>query len=443
MTHSGWRQGIVTITYEKLVIALMLLLSLPNTFMLIASSILLALYMLVWQRKRGGAVKALIFIAMRTPLSTGVAATYENYAIVKWALLLGLSLYIVLTNPWPRQRLARRFLLLIAGLSLYIIFIGLFNSDYPVTSAFKVFSWAFVLSAVIVGVLACDRVDWTAHMCWYLNLILLLSPLSWALGIAYLRNGRGYQGLLNHPNMMGVIASICFTLNLYLMQERRESGRTVFLLLAAVQGVLSLSRTGVISMVLSFIAFTLFVMKRGWKKTLTILLSFMGIAALIIFGFGDSVIDFIYKGRSVGELFYSREGQIARYMEKFHAHPLFGSGFMVPQNSAGKSFVLSFELSIEPGNLIIALLGDLGIVGTILFFVPYIVLLRHMDKRKLSLFLLPFIVSMGEMIFFSTNNTAILYYVLYAVCLLPGKKRRTAHQGLIRSARQGRYPTPR
>ncbi len=127
MTHSGWRQGIVTITYEKLVIALMLLLSLPNTFMLIASSILLALYMLVWQRKRGGAVKALIFIAIRTPLSTGFAATYENYAIVKWALLLGLSLYIVLTDPWPRQRLARRFLLLIAGLSLYIIFIGLFN----------------------------------------------------------------------------------------------------------------------------------------------------------------------------------------------------------------------------------------------------------------------------------------------------------------------------
>ena len=97
MTHSGWRQGIVTITYEKLVIALMLLLSLPNTFMLIASSILLALYMLVWQRKRGGAVKALIFIAMRTPLSTGFAATYENYAIVKWALLLGV---LAISKMW-------------------------------------------------------------------------------------------------------------------------------------------------------------------------------------------------------------------------------------------------------------------------------------------------------------------------------------------------------
>ena len=150
----------------------------------------------------------------------------------------------------------------------------------------------------------------------------------------------------------------------------------------------------------------------------------MGIAALIIFGFGDSVLDFIYKGRSVGELLYSREGQIARYMEKFTAHPAFGSGFMVPQNSAGRSFELSFELSIEPGNLIIALLGDLGIVGALLFFVPYGALLKHMDKRKLSLFLLPFIVSMGEMIFFSTNNIAILYYVLFAVCLLPGKEKR-------------------
>lgn len=430
MKHSRWRQGLVTVTYEKLVIALMLLLSLPNTFMLIASSVLLALYMLVWQRKRGGAVKALIFIAVRTPLSTGFAATYETYSIVKWALLLGLSLYILLSSPWPKQPFARRFLLLIAGLSLYIVAIGFFNSGYPVTSAFKVFSWAFVFSAVVVGVLSCDKVDWTAHMCWYLNLIFLLSPLSWALGIAYLRNGRGYQGLLNHPNMMGVIASICFTLNLYLMQERRESGRTVFLLIAAVQGILSLSRTGVISMVLSFIVFTLFVMKRGWKKTLTIILSFMGIAALIIFGFGDSVLDFIYKGRSVGELLYSREGQIARYMEKFTAHPAFGSGFMVPQNSAGRSFELSFELSIEPGNLIIALLGDLGIVGALLFFVPYGALLKHMDKRKLSLFLLPFIVSMGEMIFFSTNNIAILYYVIFAVCLLPGKEKR-AQRGSV------------
>ena len=47
----------------------------------------------------------------------------------------------------------------------------------------------------------------------------------------------GFEGSKYNPVMMGVIASICFTLNPYLMQERRESGRTVFLLIAAVQGI--------------------------------------------------------------------------------------------------------------------------------------------------------------------------------------------------------------
>ena len=90
---------------------------------------------------------------------------------------------------------------------------------------------------------------------------------------------------------------------------------------------------------------------------------------------------------------------------------------MVPFNSGYQSFSFSFELNVEPGNIIIALLGDIGIVGTSLFIIAFGNLFYKMDKQNIILFLMPLVASMGEMMFFSTNNIAVLFYVFYGVCI--------------------------
>ena len=98
---------------------------------------------------------------------------------------------------------------------------------------------------------------------------------------------------------------------------------------------------------------------------------------------------------------------------------LFGSGFMVPFMPGIQDWSFSFGLLVENGNLVYSVLGDLGIIGFIFFCTTYGYLLFKGRKKqgRLILFIAPFLICMGEMVFFSTNNNAILLYVMLAVFL--------------------------
>ena len=74
---------------------------------------------------------------------------------------------------------------------------------------------------------------------------------------------------------------------------------------------------------------------------------------------------------------------------------------------------------MQPGNLIMTLLAHTGIVGFILFIVVYAYLFRFTPREKRIIFVMPIILSMGEMAFFSSNSIAIIYYVIFGACFSP------------------------
>lgn len=402
---------------EKLLVLLLFIVSFVNTVSLIVATIVASLYLIVKNRSAAGAVKALVFVAIRTIINPGIASGYDTYGAVKWIIILGLSGLAIISSSRNKTIKCRRALMGVILFSLYAILISFLNSSYPVISSFKVFSWIFVFVAVVLGINQSPDKDCLGFLSWLLNLVVLLSPLAIPLRTAYLRNGRYFQGLTNHPNMLGIVVSITFVVNTYLLQEKKEKRRIIILALCVIECILSNSRTGVLCIAISMIAFFIFNVESNWKRIVLISLTVIAVVILFMLGFGSAATRYLYKGQ-LGNLLYSRENQIAKALEKFKVNPLIGSGFMVPFNQGYKSFEFSFGLTVEPGNIVLALLGDVGIIGLVLFFIPYIRMFSFIDKKKAVLFLTPFIASMGEMMFFSTNNIAIIYYVFLGYCLL-------------------------
>lgn len=427
---------VVSMNTEAISIFILFILSLINTTMLLITTIALLLYLFCKNTPAVGATKGLIFIAIRTIINTGIATGYDSIGTIKWIIILSLSGIIILSSISTPARYNRTFIRLLFLLFIYIIFDSLLFSGYPIVSIFKAISWVFVFYAVIMAVVKNPEIEWIEHITNYLNIVLIVSPLAILLGVAYLRNGHAFQGVTNHPNMFGIITALTFALNIHLMQKHFNTFRGIMLVLSLLFCIMSESRTGVLCIVVCFITYTWFSSISRWKKMLLTFLAILGIGAGFAIGFGDPLLDFIYKGQAVGDLLYSREGQISRAITKFEHNRWFGSGFMVPYNDGYQSFNFSFELNVEPGNIIIALLGDIGMVGTVLFVIAFGNLFYKMDKQNIILFLLPLVASMGEMMFFSTNNIAVLFYVLYGVCIARTNRAQEHIRGTIDYAKK-------
>ncbi len=412
----------IQINKEDIVLSVLFAISLVNTFMLIVSTVAALLYLFIKNNAAVGATKGLVFIAIRTIINPGLSLGYEPVATLKWLIILSLASIIIIFSAFKHPVYNRTFFTLLLVFFVYIIIQSLLFSGYPIVSIFKAFAWFFVFIAVIIAVVNNPEKQWVEYITNYLNSILLFSPLAIVLDIAYLRNGHAFQGITNQPNMLGIITALAFALNIHLMQRRFNFFRALMLILSVILCILSESRTGVLCITMCFMIYIWFSpiskVARIQLTFLTVLLAF----ATLSIGYGDSILGFMYKGRSFGDLLYSRESQINRAFLKFKQNKWFGSGFMVPFNNGYHSFSFSFDIAIEPGNIIMALLGDLGIVGLLLFSIPYGNLFYNMDRKNLLLFLTPIIASMGEMMFFSTNNIAVIYYILYAVCLVDGSK---------------------
>lgn len=104
-------------------------------------------------------------------------------------------------------------------------------------------------------------------------------------------------------------------------------------------------------------------------------------------------------------------------MQSFRSNPLFGKGFAVPIYP-NRSFIISTEFVVEPGNLLLSVLACGGIIGFVLFSIYMLNILITNKKNFKSLIYLPLasvMISMGEMVFFSSNNIGIWLYMFIGI----------------------------
>src|SRR5699024_9931079 len=228
--------------------------------------------------------------------------------------------------------------------------------------------------------------NWHKWLMIMLQILMIISFLMINLPVSYLKNGTSFQGVINHPNVFGIIAVLFIALLFANAQMNKQINKINLLIMPIISiymVIISKSRTAFISFIFITFLYFIFINKKRILKIIVGCFS-TAILTLLLFSkrFSSFLIDFIYKEQGQGDLLYSREGQINSLLENFSSNPLFGTGFAVPVLPY-KSYEFSFNFIVEPGNIILAVLSYGGVIGFIIFFI-YIIKIIQLNKHMFN-----------------------------------------------------------
>lgn len=376
-----------------------------------------------------GCIKALLIITTRGILSTAVSSDLPSSVQAEKMILIFLFVFYILFSKDSSEKsvYVANTQLFVFAFMLYCMLSAFFTSSYPIISIFKSVSYAVPFCAVLLAVSATNsRFDWINYLFWLMTPMMVASAITIPFGNFRIVN-ESFQGIVNHPNLFGIVGAIYIVTALYNMINHPERTHWLVFVMTAITFVmiyLSESRTGMFSSLIMLIIYFVSVSSTTKVKVLAIIvgvLVIIGIVFLMKPGafdvFTSSIDKFINKRENENGFLGSREGLIQASMEKFHNNEWLGSGFGVPFKKGVSDYQFSFDIKHETGNLPTALLGDCGIIGSIIFYGYMLYILFHTKRKNWILFFLPIIVSFGEQAFFATNNVAIYYFVFYGICL--------------------------
>ena len=389
------------------------------------------LLLLLFQKEVGG-IKILNLLTLRSIVNPGIGVSISTFELLKWGLIFLISSYLIIKSfdmeKADKERI-KPLLITFSIFTIYSIVASFISSNLPTVAVFKVISYSVPFMAIVLGVTKTYRkfnwINWMYEMFYWLflsSLLFITSP------VGYLRNGLAFQGITNHPNLFGIVLVIF--LSFVIMRYFYSSNSNFFvILIPCIIYIITLSksRTSFITATALIFLFIIF-LKFNKKYTKVIIYIFSSIFIFAYMMIDSSIMhfikEFLYKGQSQGDLLFSREAQISGIVSNFQSNPLFGVGFGVPVTQI-RSYSMSFDAIVEPGNLVIAILSYVGIIGTILFIIyitQMIMMNRENIKYQIYLPIATIMVSFGEMVFFSTNNIGIWLYMCWAIYINYSKR---------------------
>lgn len=381
---------------------------------------LCSLFFLLLTQNTLGAIKSLILITLRGLINTGIAVSFTGYlSLIKWALLFGNSAYILFCSNmkvFKDKKIVKLFSLFLI-ITTYIIIQSMFCSTYPIVSIAKYISYSFVFFSLIIGCYDGNAQNVFSYLEKCMVAILIISiPLLFS-SLGYFVNGRSFQGILNQPNMLGIFCAL--TLAVVYADNKNIVYKLFMLFLILFEIIKTQSRTSLFSAIVIIIMFFFTSNKilAKYKVYFPIFALTLSIGIIIVYpSIYNKIYDYVFKGYE-GNLFFSRRAQIELFLNRMNYNMWFGTGFSTPFIADKQYFTFSFNYIVEDGNLILATLGYVGIIGFILFFALYFYIFKSNRRRNNNtlLFFAPMLISLGEMTFFSTNNLGVILYIFYAV----------------------------
>lgn len=377
-------------------------------------------------------LKGLIWISIRTIIHPGIATVGNGSTqLMKWAVIFILAFLLLTVSDYDdenRNKLNKE-IALITLFGCYLLVHSAMFSGYPLTSIFKSISYVFIYIAVLVGVYRLNYwMNISSYLYYALRMLMILSILVFPFRAISFSSAALYQGFTNQSNMFGLMAALYFANFYYQMAKNKcDNIDKLVAVLTVVLVILSRSRNGMLTIVIVTLLYFLIsdysVPAKVCISVLTI--AIIGTALFTIPELQRAVLSFVYKTNNLDRVFAtnqsvfaSREIQQIQFAEKFAKSKLFGAGFAVPFNHGAQDWTLYMHLLVEPGNIFMALLGDIGIVGLVLFSFGYFSIFNNRSgKNSLIMFVAPFSICIGEMVFFSTNNMAMLLYIMFGLVL--------------------------
>ena len=322
--------------------------------------------------------------------------------------------------------------------------VGSFLHSYSfVTSLFKLISFVIGVLAIERSFANCRHYNYTS---WFYTLFIVCLVLSLPLIIhllGYVRKGRGFQGILSHPNAFGIYMAPFIGWVLLGTMFEKSRNKKIFLYILGLVGIGTLiaseSRTSVFASIIA-ILFSIFLQlqKKNFRqsrpivKIQKILLFITLIFSIVILLFPDNIIfkkfsEFAIKSQNVEDigvqeaLLKSRSELIDLSMKKFKEHPFLGNGFGMPseREMLNTQFVLGIipiASAIEKGFLVTAVLEETGVIGFLLvvfFIASYYAIINKTNAVYFSvMFWTSIAVTLGEMVFFAAGGLGLQIFLI-------------------------------
>lgn len=393
----------------------------------------IGLLYLVYKQKVIGSIKYLILVTLRGVLFISVGASS-----VKLLIILVLSLYIIFkTFSIVKKSNIKLVVYSILLFSVYTLLASFISGSYPIISAFKVISFTFTFIAVIQGVLCTkNRIDWLEYLYKWLTALMVVSFFLIPFKQFRFVNSN-FQGIYNHVNMMGMMGSIYIVILLskkekLLSIKIDDKSINILIILTLYMQFLSASRTGLVTSLGCILIH--FFLNITVKKIIVAFIPIVIFCGIYYFNsnirdeIDNMVIEYIYKSKLNNitnniDILASRRNLQENSILKYNNNKLFGSGFMTQYERNIQSYTLDLDLFYEPGNLIWMLIGDTGIIGVILFFITIFIIMSLGNLKAIPMLIACLGICMGEMVFFSVNNNAIILYVVFALYIISGRRR--------------------
>lgn len=276
-----------------------------------------------------------------------------------------------------------------------------------------------------------DKTYWTNWIQSFFLVVLISSYLILFTELGFLRNGRGFQGIFNHPQVMGVMGGI---MAVWFLFYKQTSGKIFPLFLAFMALLLvfiSLARIGLLVILGGWIIqwISIVIKKKSFNLNHS-LISFL-IIGLIIFVivlifWEDSWIwlrRFFLKRTielSIVESFLESRGRlIASSFSSFKEFPFTGIGMGVGIYSDSAQTIMGIPTSspVEKGFMPTAILEEFGILGTLTTIIFLIILIKSISLEFKLLFWSTLLINFGEYIFFSMGGLGLIQWILIIYCI--------------------------
>ncbi len=279
-----------------------------------------------------------------------------------------------------------------------------------------------------------------------LVLVLLISTIFINSPVGYLINGSGFQGVLSHPQTFGVYAAILgsFSVARLLSRMGNYNFDLFVFILSLFLILLSESRTALLSIstgyVMTFIIVQFFVPRhisqsvsvRKFRKVFLVVVATSIISILSNIEYYDYF--FSKSGatqtENIVDAYVESRGVLFIPMLKNINENSFGIGFGIASSESmiritrDPVFNLPISAPIEKGNLYLAVLEELGLIGLLLFFAWLIFSYFRVVKKNLfglPVFFTILMLNFGESVLFSPGGVGALCIMMFTWSITASK----------------------
>jgi hypothetical protein len=389
---------------------------------------------------RAQAIQALAMSWLITMINPGLAPESSLAAAGRYLVVFAAAGSVFTRSGFVSKPIVRPITALTLGLGGFFLVHSWFSSPMPDISVLKAVSWTLLVITLVAAwtdLIPIERHRLSDQLFAGLVIVLLVSLPLLLMPVGYLRNGTGFQGILNQPQAFGSTMALlgAWTVARLLGDKHPSLQLLSMAALCLVLVVLSEARTAGIALVLGVVialVVILFFSNRklgvvlpGLKSRSFQFMAFFALMGVIATGPIINAIstDFISKGQraNVSGLLdaydQSRGFQIDNMMVNIRQDPWIGIGFGIASEpslmeiSRDPFLGLPIGASVEKGVMPLAVLEEVGIPGFMLaMFWLWIVLRRSArgGMAPLVIVLTILLINLGESTLFSPGGIGLL-----------------------------------